>query len=49
MLLELLEFIEDGLMVVFIIGLVDGVIKEYPSTLTLLTGLGIIVGTILIM
>jgi len=40
----LLELLEDGLMIVFIIGMLDGVIREYPSMMTFVSGLAILLG-----
>ena len=44
----LLELLEDGLMVVFVLVLADGVTKEYPSMMTLVAGL-VTLGTLLMM
>lgn len=34
----MLELVEDGLMVVFVIAMVDGVMREYPSAGLLVLG-----------
>ena len=42
----LLELLEDGLMIVFIIGMVDGVIREYPSMVTFVAGVFMLLGAL---
>ena len=44
----LLELLEDGLFIVFVIGMLDGVIREYPSMMTFVSGLGILLGVLFI-
>ena len=45
---DMLELLEDGLVVVFVLVLADGVTKEYPSMMTLVAGL-VTLGTLLMM
>ena len=42
----MLELLEDGLMVVFVIAMIDGVVREYPSVVTLVAGVFMLLGAL---
>jgi hypothetical protein len=44
----LLELLEDGVIIVFVVATMDGVIREYPSLMTFVAGLGMLLGMLLI-
>lgn len=44
----LLELLEDGLMVVFVIATIDGVVREYPSLMTFVSGFAMLLGVLFI-
>ena len=43
----LLELLEDGVMIVFVVAMIDGVVREYPFTVASITGLGMALGLLL--